>query len=56
MVTGDTVVPYYMSQQLYKAAPQPKQLLLVPEAGHFRIYKQGESSYLQAIEKFINKI
>lgn len=47
--TADVVVPYYMSQQLYKAAPQPKQLLLVPEARHFRIYRQGKSSYLQAI-------
>jgi uncharacterized protein len=47
--TGDTVVPAYMSQQLYKAAPQPKQILLVPKAGHYRIYQPGKSSYLQKI-------
>jgi alpha-beta hydrolase superfamily lysophospholipase len=36
--TPDSVVPSYMSQQLYNAAPEPKQLLLIPKAEHFRIY------------------
>jgi uncharacterized protein len=47
--TNDTVIPAYMSQQLYKAAPQPKQLLLVPKVGHYRIYQPGKFSYLQKI-------
>jgi uncharacterized protein len=42
-----------MSQRLYAAAPEPKQLLLVPEAGHHRIYQPGANSYLRAIEKFV---
>ncbi|MDZ7967354.1 MAG: hypothetical protein RM368_20780 [Nostoc sp. DedSLP03] len=45
-----------MSQQLYDTAPEPKQLLLIPKAEHFRIYQPGNSSYLQAIEKFIEKV
>ncbi|MFN6570521.1 alpha/beta hydrolase [Dendronalium sp. ChiSLP03b] len=54
--TADSVVPSYMSQQLYNAAPEPKQILLIPGAEHFRIYQPGSNSYLQAIQKFIDKI
>ncbi|BAY75278.1 hypothetical protein NIES25_16960 [Nostoc linckia NIES-25] len=51
--TADSVVPSYMSQQLYDNAPEPKQILLIPEAEHFRIYQPGSNSYLQAIQKFM---
>jgi uncharacterized protein len=51
--TGDKIVPYSMSQQLYKAAPQPKSILLIPDKGHIVIYKAGKDSYLQAIEKLV---
>ncbi|MDZ7949992.1 alpha/beta hydrolase [Nostoc sp. DedQUE09] len=54
--TADIVVPSYMSQQLYDAAPKPKQLLLIPKAGHFQIYQTGKNSYLQAIQKFIENV
>jgi uncharacterized protein len=54
--TADSVVPSYMSQQLYNAAPEPKQLFLVPNAEHFRIYQPGNNSYLQAIDNFIEKL
>ena len=54
--TADTVVPSDMSQKLYNAAPEPKQLLLVPGAGHFRIYQSGKNSYLQAIQRFIQQV
>jgi uncharacterized protein len=52
----DTVVPFDMSQRLYKAASAPKQILLIPKAGHFGIYGRGRYSYLRAIEKFVNTI
>ena len=32
--TADPQIPASMSQKLYAAAPQPKQLLLIPQAGH----------------------
>lgn len=51
--TADSIVPSYMSQQLYNATPEPKQILLVPNAEHFSIYKPGNYSYLQAIQKFL---
>jgi uncharacterized protein len=53
--TADDVVPVNMSQQLYDAAPEPKQLLLIPDAGHYRIYQPGANSYLRAIQKFIEQ-
>jgi hypothetical protein len=49
----DTVVPYDMSQRLYQAAVAPKQLLLIPQAGHFSIYQPGKYSYLRSIQQFI---
>ncbi len=54
--TADSVVPSYMSQQLYDAAFEPKQILLIPKAEHFRIYQPGSNSYLQAMQKFIEKV
>jgi alpha-beta hydrolase superfamily lysophospholipase len=52
--TADSVVPVEMSQRLYNAAPEPKQLHLIPKADHVSIYQSGEASYLKAIQKFVN--
>jgi uncharacterized protein len=54
--TDDSIVPSYMSQQLYDAALEPKQLLLIPKGKHVQIYQPGSNSYLQAIQKFIQKV
>lgn len=54
--TADDIVPSYMSEQLYKAAPEPKQIFLIPGARHYAIYQTGNNSYLRAIEKFMEKI
>jgi len=54
--TADETVPAEMSQQLYRAAPQPKQLLLIPNAGHNSIYRSGKDSYLKAIQQFVKAI
>ncbi|MGI0486159.1 alpha/beta hydrolase [Pantanalinema rosaneae CENA516] len=53
---ADSVVPSDMSQQLYNAASEPKQLLLIPDADHVRIYQPGNYSYLKAIHQFIQSI
>ena len=54
--TDDTVVPSRMSKKLYKKAPVPKKLSLIPKAGHFDVYKPGNSLYLQAIANFTKQI
>lgn len=51
--TADQTVPAEMSQQLYDAASQPKQLLLIPNVGHNSIYRPGKDSYLKAIQQFL---
>jgi uncharacterized protein len=50
--TDDRIVPFDMSQTLYAQAPEPKQLLLVPNGAHVRIYNP-QNSYLKAIQDFL---
>jgi hypothetical protein len=47
--SADRVVPTHMSQSLFAAAPEPKQLLLVLQAGHHDVGELGGDQYLQAI-------
>jgi uncharacterized protein len=49
----DDVVPAYMSDQLYRAASEPKKLFLIPEGSHFTIYKPGRNSYLEVMKTFL---
>lgn len=52
----DSVVPSRMSQRLYRRAPNPKQLFLIPEADHVSIYQPGAASYLAEIQSFVEHI
>ena len=54
--SDDTVVSPEMSQRLYAAAPEPKQLFLIPGAEHVSIYRPGAGSYLKAIQRFVEAI
>ncbi|BAU14103.1 hypothetical protein LEP3755_46480 [Leptolyngbya sp. NIES-3755] len=54
--TRDSVVPMQMSQTLYNAASEPKQLFLIPNADHVRIYQPGNASYLKAIQGFVDSL
>jgi uncharacterized protein len=53
--TADEVVPFKMGQRLFSTAPSPKYLHVVPEAGHDRLLRSGEQSYLKAIQRFIQQ-
>jgi pimeloyl-ACP methyl ester carboxylesterase len=53
--TADRVVPAHMSQALFAAAPEPKQLLLVPEAGHHTVGEVSGVQYLQAIQWLVEQ-
>lgn len=53
--TADRIVPAAMSQQLYAAAPEPKHLLLIPEAGHNNVAEVGGSQYLQAVKWLVEQ-
>jgi uncharacterized protein len=54
--TADSTVPAGMSQQLYDAAPAPKQLFLISGAEHVKIYQPGNRSYLRALDRFIQTL
>ena len=53
--TEDETVPVEMSKELYKITPSPKQLLLIPDAGHNNTLELGEMLYLETIKEFIYK-
>lgn len=53
---SDRAVPPYMSESLYEAAPEPKQLFLVPDADHTNTAALSGESYFQAIQDFIKLV
>ncbi|MEG4407444.1 alpha/beta fold hydrolase [Microcoleus sp. MON2_D5] len=51
--TADNVVPVEMSKKLFDAAPEPKQLYIVPEGGHTNVAQIGGAEYLQILSQFL---
>ncbi len=54
--TDDTVIPVSMSEQLYAAAPQPKQLFIVPNAGHNNTADIAGLKYFEVVKKFVGRL
>ncbi len=54
--TDDKVVPTYMSQVLFDATPNPKQLFIVPTADHNNIASVSGEKYFETIRQFIKLI
>ena len=52
----DTIVPPEMAEQLYNKARQPKQMILLPNAGHNDTYEVGGSFYWKQWSLLINKL
>jgi fermentation-respiration switch protein FrsA (DUF1100 family) len=52
---ADTQVPSVMSEALYAAASEPKQIWLVPNAGHNDVADVAGSQYLQVVRRFIDR-
>ncbi len=51
--TADTVVPSQMGKKLFDAAPEPKQLYMVPDGGHNNAAQIGGAEYLRVVSKFL---
>jgi alpha-beta hydrolase superfamily lysophospholipase len=51
--TADQTIPATMSQTLYAAAPEPKQLILIANADHNTVAQQGGAAYWQHLRSFI---
>lgn len=54
--TDDSVIPVSMSKQLYAAAPKPKQLFIVPNAGHNNTAKIAGSKYFEVVKNFVAQV
>ena len=51
--TADNVVPVEMSKKLFDAAPEPKQIYIVPGGGHNNVAQIGGAEYLQIVSQFL---
>ncbi|WP_071516888.1 alpha/beta fold hydrolase [Geitlerinema sp. PCC 9228] len=49
----DDVIPAHMSQTLYDATPQPKQILKIAQADHINVPEVGGSTYENKIRQFL---
>lgn len=54
--TDDLVVPAWMSEALHAASQAPKQLFLVPGAGHNNVGMIAGSQYLRTIWQFVMQV
>ncbi|ABF39414.1 Alpha/beta hydrolase [Candidatus Koribacter versatilis Ellin345] len=54
--TGDTTIPYAMSEQLYRSAPPNSELLLIPGAGHDNPAVVGGAKYIEAVKRFVSRV
>ncbi len=54
--TLDKQVPFQMSQTLFAAAPEPKQLVLFPGASHNNLAEIAGPQYLQVIQRFMEQV
>lgn len=52
--SADTVVPTQMSKKLFDAAPEPKQLYIVPDGGHNNSAQIGGAEYLLRVRQFLD--
>ena len=53
---ADEMIPYQMSEKLFAAAPEPKQLFLAPEAGHNNVAEVTGEKYSQIIRDFVQLV
>ncbi|AMW27549.1 MULTISPECIES: alpha/beta hydrolase [Arthrospira] len=54
--TADELVTASMSEQLYQACPEPKQLLMIPDADHNHVKEMGGDRYRETIKKFVESL
>lgn len=51
--TEDRTVPYFMSEKLYQAAPQPKRFVSFEGCDHSNLHELKSQQYVQAIQEFL---
>ncbi len=53
---NDETIPATMSQKLFAVAPEPKKLLLIPNAGHNDLAEVDSDRYLATLQEFFAEI
>ncbi len=53
--TQDRVIPVEMSQELFRAAIEPKQLLIIPGADHNNVRQVGGTLYQDTLRRFLQQ-
>lgn len=52
----DRIVPIKLGRELFKAAPNPKEFVVLPGAGHNDTYFVGGQDYFEKIKSFFNSL
>jgi fermentation-respiration switch protein FrsA (DUF1100 family) len=50
---ADPLIPYAMTERLYRAAASPKKLVIIPDAGHDNSATVGKAEYADAVREFV---
>ncbi len=53
--TADDVVPSFMSEKLYAAAAEPKELCLLPGVHHEDVLELAEDTFLETLSSFLDR-
>lgn len=53
---NDKIVPIRLGRALYEVAPNPKEFVVIPGAGHNDTYFVGGQNYFKKIENFLNSL
>jgi hypothetical protein len=51
---NDEIIPLAMGQRLFAAAPEPKELYIIPRAHHNDTYLTGGDDYFVRLHRFIH--
>ena len=52
---SDEIIPVFMSQKLFAAAPHPKQLIVIPQAQHNNLHHTQDPRYRNQLQQFIHQ-
>ena len=54
--SADQLIPAHMSQTLFAATPEPKQLALFEQAGHNDLFEVAGPQYLDTVQAFVHRV
>lgn len=52
----DAVIPIELGRKLFAAAPEPKEFVVIPNAGHHDLPERGGARYRQTLRSFLDRV